>query len=128
MVALDLQAQSVPEAPLVLPDLRVKTVSLDPLDLPALPDLRGMLANADPLDLPALRVLLDPLVVELEVPLFPDPRVMLDLRALPDQRVIMARPVLPAPLDLRALPDQLAPQANVVLPDRTQSPLSLIST
>ena len=125
MGALDLQAQSVPEAPLVLPDLRVKTVSLDPLDLPALRvllDLRGMLVNVDPLDLPALRVLLDLLVAELvELP-FLDPRVMLVLRVLPDQRVILARPVLPGPLD------QLAQQANVVLPDRMQSLLSSIST
>ena len=71
---------------------------------------------------------LDLLAVVLEVPLFPAPRVMLVLRVLPDQRVIMARPVLPGPLDLRVLPDQLAPQANVVLPDRTQSLLNSVST
>jgi hypothetical protein len=60
--------------------------------------------------------------VVLEVPLFPGPRVMLVLRVLPDQRVIMVRPVLPGPLD------QLAPQVNVVLPDRMRSLLSSIST
>jgi hypothetical protein len=127
----------------------------------ALPDLRAMLGNADlqdRKDLGVFRVLLDPLVAELEEPLFLAPKdlgvllVLLDLRGnkesrvLPDLRAItdflaqpeqtvnldlrvrMARPVLPGPLDLRALPDQLAPQANVVLPDRMQSLLSSIST
>ena len=85
MVALDLQALSALEAPLVLLDLRVKTVSLVPLGLLALrvlPDLRGMLENVDPLDLPGLRVLLDQLVVALvELP-FLDLRVTLARRDL----------------------------------------------
>lgn len=151
MVALDLQAQSVPEAPLVLPDLRVKTVSLDLPALRALPDLRGMLANVDPLVPKALavfRVPLDPRVVELEEPPFLVPKVLvvpLDqpalrvLLGLLDRRVMLEKEVplvlmgrrvrmaqsgklvLPALLDLRA------PLGQLARPVRMQSPLSLTS-
>lgn len=119
-----------------------------------LPDLRAMLVNADLPDRKALgvfRVLLDPLVAELEGHLFLAPKVLgvqLDLRAPQDLRVTMVFRALPdllvppgqmvnqdpraitvqsdplALLDRRVLPDLLE---SVARPVRMQSPLSLTS-
>lgn len=135
----------VPLVPSALADLRVTQVLL------VLPDLRAMLVNADLPDQKALevfRVLLDPLVAELEEPLFLAPKVLgvqPDLRAPQDLRVTMVFQVLLAPpgqmvnpdpkarmdllvpldrldrLDPKVLPDL---QESVVPPVRTQSPLS----
>ena len=123
----------------------------DPRVTQVLPDLRAMLVNADLLDQKALevfRVLLDPLVAELEESLFLAPKVLgvqLDLRAPQDLRVTMVFQVLLAPpeqmvnpdprvitvqsdplalLDRRVLPDLLE---SVARPVRMQSPLSLTS-
>ena len=130
------------------PDPRVTQVLL------ALPDLRAMLANADQKALGVFRVLLVPLVAELEEPRFPDPkglgvllalldqrgsrafRVLLGLRGImvflvplertgnPDPRVIMVQLDPLALLDRRVLPDLLE---SVARPVRMQSPLSLTS-
>jgi hypothetical protein len=116
-----------------------------------LPDLRAMPVSADLLDRKALevfRVLLDPLVAELEEPLYLAPKdlggllALLDLkvtmvfRALPDllvppgqmvnqdPRAIMVQLDPLALLDRRVLPDLLE---SVARPVRMQSPLSLTS-
>lgn len=121
------------------------------LVLPDLLGLRAMLVNADLPDQKALevfRVLLDPLVAELEEPLFLAPKVLgvqLDPRGPQDLRVTMVFRVLLAPpeqmvnpdpraitvqsdplalLDRRVLPDLLE---SVARPVRMQSPLSLTS-
>lgn len=128
-----------------LPGLRVIRVLL------ALPDLRAMPVSADLLDRKALgvfRVLLDPLVAELEEPRYPAPKdlgvllALLDLkatmvfRALPDLLVPPGQMVNPDPraimvqldplalLDRRVLPDLLE---SVARPVRMQSPLSSTS-
>lgn len=127
------------------PGLRVILVLL------ALPDLREMPASEDLLDRKALgvfRVLLDPLVAELEEPRYLAPKdlgallALLDLkatmvfRALPDLLVPPGQMVNPDPraitvqsdplalLDRRVLPDLLE---SVARPVRMQSPLSLTS-
>ena len=116
-----------------------------------LPDLRAMLANADQKALGVFRVLLVPLVAELEEPRFPDPkdlgvllalldqrgsrafRVFLGLRGImvflvplertgnPDQRAIMAQLDPLALLDRRVLQDLLE---SVVRPVRMRLPLN----
>jgi len=124
----------------------------------ALPDLRATLANVVPPDQKALevfRVLLDPLVAELEEPRYlapkdledllvpldlrenkesrvlPDLRAIMDFLAQPEQtvnldlRVRMARPVLLDLLVPRVLPDLLE---SVALPVRMQLPLSSTTT
>ena len=118
------------------PDPRVTQVLL------ALPDLRVMLENADQKALGVFRVLLVPLVAELEEPRFPDPKdlgvllALLDQRGImvflvplertgnPDPRVIMVQLDPLALLDRRVLPDLLE---SVARPVRMQSPLSLTS-
>lgn len=123
----------------------------DPRAMLVLPDLRAMPVSADLLDRKALevfRVLLDPLVAELEEPLYLAPKdlgallALLDLkatmvfRALPDllvppgqmvnqdPRAIMVQLDPLALLDRRVLPDLLE---SVARPVRMQSPLSLTS-
>lgn len=125
-----------------LPGLRVIRV---------LPDLRAMPVSADLLDRKALgvfRVLLDPLVAELEEPLYLAPKdlgallALLDLKATmvfralldllvppgqmvnPDPRAIMVQLDPLALLDRRVLPDLLE---SVARPVRMRSPLSLTS-
>jgi hypothetical protein len=125
-----------------LPGLRVIPVLL------ALPDLRAMPVSADLLDRKALgvfRVLLDPLVAELEEPRYLAPKdlgallALLDLKATmvfralldllvppgqmvnPDPRAIMVQLDPLALLDRRVLPDLLESVARLV---RMQSPLS----
>ena len=129
------------------PDPRVTQVLL------ALPDLRAMLVNADQKALGVFRVLLVPLVAELEEPRYlapkdledllvpqdlrenkesrvlPDLRAITDFLAQPEQtvnldlRVRMARPVLLGLLVPRVLPDLLE---SVALPVRMQLLLSSI--
>lgn len=75
-----------------------------------LPDLRVMPVSADLLDRKALgvfRVLLDPLVAELEEPRFLDQKALGVQLALPDQRAIKASKALPDPL---AQPEQMGNQ------------------
>lgn len=98
------------------PDPRATQVLL------ALPDLRAMLVNVDLLDQKALgvfRVLLVPLVAELEEPRFQDPKDLGVLLALLDQRGSRAFRVL---LGLRAITAFLAPPDPLVPPEQMVNP------
>ena len=116
----------------------------DPRVTQVLPDLRAMLVNADQKALGVFRVLLVPLVAELEEPRFPDPKDLGVLLALLDQRGSRAFRVLLVPLERtdnlaqRARMEQLVPldrldpkdlpdlQESVVPPVRMQLLLSSI--
>jgi hypothetical protein len=95
------------------PDPRATQVLL------ALPDLRAMLVNADQKALGVFRVLLVPLVAELEEPRFPDPKDLGVLLALLDQRGSRAFRVL---LGLRAITAFLAPPDPLVPPEQMVNP------
>jgi len=94
----------------------------DPRVTQVLPDLRAMLVNADQKALGVFRVLLVPLVAELEEPRFPDPKDLGVLLALLDQRGSRAFRVL---LGLRAITAFLAPPDPRVKMDRS-APLGLL--
>ena len=99
------------------PDPRATQVLL------ALPDLRAMLVNADQKALGVFRVLLVPLVAELEEPRFPDPKDLGVLLALLDQRGSRAFRVL---LGLRAITAFLAPPDPLVPPEQMVNPDSRV--
>lgn len=91
----------------------------DPRATQVLPDLRAMLVNADQKALGVFRVLLVPLVAELEEPRFPDPKDLGVLLALLDQRGSRAFRVL---LGLRAITAFLAPPDPLVPPEQMVNP------
>ena len=144
LVHLDLRAM-----PVILVQRAIRVFEDPPVLLAprALPDLRGMPENADQKALGVFRVLLVPLVAELEEPRFPDPKDLGVLLALLDQRGSRAFRVLLVPLvlpeqmgnqDSRAIMVQLVPldrldpkdlpdlQESVVPPVRMQLLLSSI--
>lgn len=82
----------------------------DPRVTQVLPDLRAMLVNADQKALGVFRVLLVPLVAELEEPRFPDPKDLGVLLALLDPRGSRAFRVLLVPLGQMG---NLAPRARM---------------
>lgn len=118
----------------------------DPRVTQVLPDLRAMLVNADQKALGVFRVLLVPLVAELEEPRFLDPKDLGVLLALLDQRGSRAFRVLLVPLERtdnlaqRARMEQLVPPdllgprvlpdllESEVLPVRMRLPLSSTTT
>ena len=87
---------------------------------PAPPDKRAQLAQSDQLAQPGLTVLLDH-KVHRELSVRPEPKVRLDRREPPEQRVITVRQepkVLPVQLDLLDRPVQAAPRVPSSSSDR----------
>lgn len=111
--AVEVAVELVPLVPSALEDLRVTPVPL------ALLDLRAMLVNVDQKALGVFRVLLVPLVVELEEPRYLAPKDLEDLLVPLDLRENKESRVLP---DLRAITDFLAQPEQTVNLDQRVTP------